>query len=144
MNETCTARNSIRILGSRPGAAVGPQKVVKFEILGTESAAFEGRSFGVVGPTTGFSHALRLRLLPSDSHNSIIVDIDRAPRNSQGLVEAASDVKILRPTIAANGNHHLWYEVVNRGPEGGPALFKGSGIVNEAVHRNLLCFKTAR
>ena len=97
-------------------------KVVKFEILRTESPAFEGRTFGAVGTYDRIIARATIAVSPSDSHNSIIVDIDRAPPNSQGLVEALSDVEILRPTIAANGNHHLWYEVVNRGTKLAPAL----------------------
>jgi hypothetical protein len=108
-------------------------KVVKFEILRTESPAFEGRTFGAVGTYDRIIARATIAVSPSDSHNSIIVDIDRAPRNSQGLVEALSDVEILRPTIAANGNHHLWYEVVNRGTKLAPALFNDSGVVNELV-----------
>src|SRR6516164_5999171 len=89
-------------------------KVVKFEILRTESPAFEGRRFGTVG-----------------TYDRIIADIDRASRNSQGLVEAVSEVEILRPTIASNGNRRLFYEVLNRGNKLGLALFNDNNIVND-------------
>lgn len=79
-------------------------KVVKFEILRTESPAFEGRRFGTVGTYDRIVARATIAVAPGDPHNSIVVDIDRAPRNEQGLVEAVSDVEILRPTIAANGN----------------------------------------
>ena len=52
---------------------------------------------------------------PTDPRNAVIVDIDRAPRNAQGLVEATAEVEILRPTNAASGNRRLFYDVVNRG-----------------------------
>ena len=45
----------------------------------------------------------------------------RATRS--GLVEAMADVEILRPTIAANGNRRLFYDVVNRGGKLALALF---------------------
>jgi hypothetical protein len=74
-------------------------KVVKFEILQTESPAFEGRTFGTVGTYDRIVARATIAVAPGDPHNLIIVDIDR-PRNEQGLVEAVSDVEILGPTIA--------------------------------------------
>jgi hypothetical protein len=89
-------------------------KVVKFEIVRIEPA-FEGRVFGTVGTYDRIIARATVALSPTDPHNTIIVDLDRAPRNAQGLVEAMADVEILRPTNAANGNRRLLYDVVNRG-----------------------------
>jgi hypothetical protein len=108
-------------------------KVVKFEILRTESPAFEGRTFGAVGTYDRVIARATIAVVPNDPHNSIIVDIDHAPRNAQGLVEGVSDVEILRPTIAANGNHRLFYEVLNRGGKPGLALFNDNDVVNDPV-----------
>jgi hypothetical protein len=105
-------------------------KVVKFEIVRTESPAFEGRSFGAVGTYDRIIARATIAVAPDDPHNSVIVDIDRAPRNSEGLVEAVSDVEILRPTVAANGNRRLFYEVVNRGNKLEFALFNDIGVNN--------------
>ena len=100
----------------QPSAA----KVVKFEVVRVESPAFEGRSFGAVGTYDRIIARATIAVSPDDPHNAVIVDLDRAPRNAQGLVEAVSDVEILRPTIAANGNRRLFYDVLNRGNK--PAL----------------------
>jgi hypothetical protein len=108
-------------------------KVIKFEILRTESPAFEGRGFGAVGTYDRVIARATIAVSPSDPHNTLIVDIDRAPRDAQGLVEAVSDVEILRPTIAGNGNRHLLYDVLNRGNKLGLALFNDSGTVNDLV-----------
>jgi hypothetical protein len=89
-------------------------KVVKLEIVRIEPA-FEGRVFGTVGTYDRIIARVTVALSPADPHNTIIVDIDRAPRNAQGLVEATADVVILRPSNAANGNRRLLYDVVNRG-----------------------------
>jgi hypothetical protein len=43
------------------------------------------------------------------------VNIGHAPRNARGKVEFDADVIILRPTDLGRGNHHLFYEPVNRG-----------------------------
>jgi Alpha/beta hydrolase domain len=108
-------------------------KVVKFEILRVEAPAFEGRTFGSVGTYDRIIARATIAVAPDDPHNSIVADIDRAPRNSSGLVEAMSDVEILRPTIVANGNHRLLYEVVNRGGKLGLALFNDNNVVNDLV-----------
>jgi Alpha/beta hydrolase domain len=98
-------------------------KVVKFEIVRVESPAFEGRSFGAVGTYDRIIARVTIAVAPADPHNTIIVDLDRAPRNAQGLVEAVTDVEILRPTVAANGNRRLFYEALNRGNKLALALF---------------------
>jgi hypothetical protein len=70
-------------------------------------------------------------LSPSDPRNTIIVDLDRAPRNAQGLVEATADVEILRPTNAASGNRRLIYDVVNRGTQRAIAYFNDAPPGND-------------
>src|SRR5882757_7198760 len=77
-------------------------KVVRFEVIRVESPAFEGRVFGPVGTYDRIIARATVAVAPGDARNSAIVDLDRAPRNAQGLVEATTDVEILRPTAAAN------------------------------------------
>jgi Alpha/beta hydrolase domain len=113
---------------ANPSAA----KVVKFEIVRVESPAFEGRSFGSVGTYDRIIARATIAVAPQDPHNTIVVDLDRAPRNAQGLVEAVTDVEILRPTVAANGNRRMFYEVLNRGGKLGFALFNDiPAVVND-------------
>jgi hypothetical protein len=107
-------------------------KVVKFDILRVESPTFEGRVFGKVGTYDRIVARATIAVSPDDPHNKIIVDLDRAPRNAQGLVEAVTDVEILRPTVAANGNRRLFYEALNRGNKLGLALFNDSpAVIND-------------
>jgi hypothetical protein len=108
-------------------------KVLKFEILRTESPAFEGRTFGAVGTYDRIIARATVAVAPDDPNNSIIVDIERAPRNAQGLVEATSDVEILRPTTPSNGNRTLLYDVLNRGRKLGLTILNDLGIVNDLV-----------
>jgi len=103
------------IAGLSASVAPSDAKVTKFEILQIESPAFEGRTFGSVGTYDRIVARATIAVAPGDARNSVIVDIDRAPRNAQGLVEATTDVEILRPSVAANGNRALIYDVVNRG-----------------------------
>ena len=112
-------------------------KIVKFEIVRVESPAFEGRSFGTVGTYDRIVGRATLAVAPDDPHNKIIVDLDRAPRDAQGQVEAVTDVEILRPTVAANGNRTLFYEVLNRGSKLGLALFNDiPAVTNDLVKAN--------
>jgi hypothetical protein len=106
-------------------------KVVKFEVSKIESPAFEGRSFGTVGTYDRIVGRATIAVAPDDPHNKIVVDLDRAPRNGQGLVEATTEVEILRPTVAANGNRRLFYEALNRGNKLGLALFNDHITVND-------------
>src|ERR1700694_2544781 len=117
------------ILGlTGPSAA----KVVKFEIERIESPAFEGRTFGRIGTYDRIVAHATIAVSPDDPRNNIIVDLDRATRNAQGSVEAVADVEILRPTVAANGNRGLFYEVLNRGGKLGLALFNDNpAVVND-------------
>jgi Alpha/beta hydrolase domain len=109
-------------------------KIVKFEILKVESPAFEGRTFGAVGTYDRIVARATIAVAPDDIHNQVIVDLDRAPRNAQGQVEATTDVEILRPTVAANGNRTLFYEVLNRGSKLGLALFNDiPAVTNDLV-----------
>ena len=87
--------------------------------------------FGSVGTYDRIVARATVALSPSDPRNAIIVDLDRAPRNAQGLVEATADVEILRPTNAANGNRRLIYDVVNRGTQRALAYFNDAPAGND-------------
>ncbi len=108
-------------------------KVIKFEVRSVESPAFEGRGFGAAGTYDRIIARATIAVSPADPRNAVIVDIDRAPRNAQGLVEAVADVEILRPTIAANGNRILFYDVVNRGRKLALGFFNDAPGGNELV-----------
>jgi len=109
-------------------------KIVKFEIVRVESPAFEGRTFGAVGTYDRIIARATIAVAPENPHNTVIVDLDRAPHNVQGQVKAVTDVEILRPTVAANGNRRLFYEVLNRGSKLGLALFNDiPAVTNDLV-----------
>src|ERR1700682_1617103 len=109
-------------------------KVVKFEIIRIESPAFEGRVFGTIGTYDRIVARATVAVSSGAPHNTIIADLGRPPRNAQGLVEAATDVEILRPTVAANGNRRLFYEVLNRGGKLGLTLFNDNpAVINDLV-----------
>ena len=97
-------------------------EVIRFEV--TESApAFEGRSFGTVGSYLRITGKATIALDPRDPKNAVIADIDKAPRNAAGKVEAVADVVILKPADSAKGNQTLLLDVPNRGRKLAPQLF---------------------
>jgi len=53
---------------------------------------------------------------PGNIHNQPIVDLDKAPRNTQGEIEFSSDLYLLRPV--AKGNDAMLLEIPNRGGKG--------------------------
>lgn len=103
-------------------AAEARSEVVRFEVTETVPA-FEGRSFGPVGPYVRITGRATIALDPADPRNAIIADIGEAPRNAQGRVEAVTDVVILRPADARRGNRTLLLDVPNRGRKLMPQLF---------------------
>jgi len=116
---------SFALLGTL--AALAPSagaraEVVRFEVL--ESApAFEGRAFGNVGPYVRVTARATIAVDPTDPRNAVIADLDRAPRNAAGRVEATADVVLLRPADPARGNGTLLVDVPNRGRKLAPQLF---------------------
>jgi hypothetical protein len=72
-------------------------------------------TFGGTGAYERVIGIARGELDPADPRNNVIVGIDRAPRNTAGMVEYETDLFILRPVDPAKGNRQLLFDVVNRG-----------------------------
>jgi hypothetical protein len=89
--------------------------VAQITINTVESPTFGGQSFGAVGTYTRISGTFTGKLDPRDPHNAVIVDIDKAPRDAQGLVTYTADFQILKPTNLGQGNHRTVLELPNRG-----------------------------
>jgi hypothetical protein len=90
-------------------------ELVRFEVEKIESPYFDGRSFGSVGQYEMITAKATFAVDPKHELNSGIADIDLAPKNADGLVEAIADVAILRPVDLSKGSGRLFYEVLNRG-----------------------------
>src|SRR3989442_10136274 len=56
---------------------------------------------------------IHFALDPKNPHNMVIVDLDKAPRNTGGEVEFSADFYVIRPKT--NGNGTLFVEIANRG-----------------------------
>ena len=75
----------------------------------------EGKSFGEAGSYLRIRGVAKGELDPAAPENTVIVDLDKAPRNARGLVEYETDFFILRPTDPSRTNAVLVYDVTNRG-----------------------------
>ena len=74
-----------------------------------------GSTFGTTGAYERVWGVAKGELDPLDARNKGIVNIDKAPRNSNGKVAYEVEWFMLRPHDASKGNHKLLYEVTNRG-----------------------------
>ena len=93
---------------------LAPSRVTRLDITSREPA-FGGRSFGTVGQYEILLGTATAVADPGASREPRIVDLDKAPRNADGLVEYTFEVDILKPVDIARGNGVLVYEVNNRG-----------------------------
>jgi hypothetical protein len=94
--------------------APGEARVVRFVVEQTRRIA-DGKSFGEVGPYERLDGTVYIEVDPRDPLNLAIVNLDRAPKTSKGLVGFSSPFFILKPVAMARGNRKLFYGVNNRG-----------------------------
>jgi hypothetical protein len=83
--------------------------------LTSRTSVAGGQSFGATGPYERLVGRIEFALDPHDPHNAGIVDLNHAPRDSEGRVRFSSDLYVLRPTDPSKGNGVLLFEVANRG-----------------------------
>ena len=101
----------------------------------SQNPTFGGTSFGSVGTYQKIIGTASGVLDPNDPHNAVITDIQRAPRNAQGMVEYSMDFYILTPTDPSKGNHKVFMEPPNRGSKVFGSL-NGSGGGNNPTTAN--------
>src|ERR1700732_3693210 len=77
-------------------------EVVRVEISSTQDV-LGGKSFGTVGAYEKLTGKVYFAVDPNNTHNKIITDLDKAPRNAHGQVEFSADLFILRPKDASRG-----------------------------------------
>jgi hypothetical protein len=83
--------------------------------LTSRHALADGRAFGTVGPYEQLDGTAHFAVDPTHSLNRGITDLHLAPRDDNGLVRFAADVRILTPVDSQRGNHRLLFDVPNRG-----------------------------
>src|SRR5262245_37679645 len=102
-------------------------EVTRVEITSKQDV-LAGKAFGAAGAYEKLVGKVYFAIDPKNEHNKIIVDLDKAPNNSQGKVEFSADLFILRPKDPAKGNGVALFDVSNRGGKGALNRFsRGTG-----------------
>ncbi|MBM3523169.1 MAG: hypothetical protein FJX57_09440 [Alphaproteobacteria bacterium] len=82
----------------------------------SEQSSFAGgHAFDEVGPYERVKGRARFAVDPAAPAQAGIVDLDKVPRDADGLVRFESDFLILRPVDAARGNRRVFFDYGNRG-----------------------------
>ena len=74
-----------------------------------------GVEWGTAGVYERLKGTAFMEVNPLDPLNAMIIDLDKAPRNSRGMVEFSTPFFIIKPVDMAKGNHKIFYSVNNRG-----------------------------
>jgi hypothetical protein len=74
-----------------------------------------GRNWGRSGAYERLRGRADLEVDPTDPLSTVVFNLEKAPRNSRGLVEFSTPFLILKPVNMARGNHKIWFGVNNRG-----------------------------
>jgi len=109
------------LLSLAPAASAGLKTLNIVPCAGattSPSPAFGGASFGSVGPYEVICGTFTGAVDPANPHNAVIVDIQNAPRDADGLVEYTVNFQIIRPVNLAAGSGRIMYDLPNRGGAG--------------------------
>src|SRR5271168_4773259 len=90
-------------------------RVTRVVVEHRESPAFGGQTFGAAGQYEVLSGHYYGEIDPKDAHNSIIMDLQFAPRNARGMVEYSGTFALSKPVDMSKSNGVLYYTVSNRG-----------------------------
>ena len=93
-------------------AASADARVVRVEILSRSDIS---GTFGDAGVYERITGRFYFAFDPRNAENRKIVDLDLAPRNSAGEVEAVSEFVMLRPKDPAHSADLAVIDIVNRG-----------------------------
>lgn len=88
--------------------------LVDLEVL-TRAPFADGQAFGDIGAYERIDAIAQYAVAPDNPANEGIVDLDRAPRDADGLVRYSGDITILQPENPARGNRAALLDVPNRG-----------------------------
>ena len=94
--------------------ALSEARVVRFVVEQRRPLA-EGMAFGGAGAYERLDGTAYFEVDPKDPLNAVVVNLDKAPRNTRGMVEFSAPFVILKPVDLAKGNHKIFYAINNRG-----------------------------
>jgi hypothetical protein len=103
-----------------------PGALLRIEVS-ERTDVLDGKAFAAAGPYERIVGKAYFAVDPNLPANRIIVDLAKAPRDENGLVEFSADFYCLKPRDPANGNHTVLFEVSNRGGRGILGMFDFPG-----------------
>lgn len=101
-----------------------PARVIRVEVL-SRGDVLDGKGFGDAGGYEKIAGKIHFAVKPDAPHNKMVVDLDKAPRNSDGEIEFASDFYLLRPKDVGRASGSVLLEIPNRGGKGLLAVMQG-------------------
>ena len=110
------------LISSEPSIA----EVVRVEVEERQDV-LDGKSFGEPGAYEKLAGKIHFAFDPKNPMNARIVNIDKAPINEEGRVEAWADFMVLRPKDASRGSGVGFVEVSNRGGKASLRYFNRAG-----------------
>jgi hypothetical protein len=93
----------------------GESRVTQIIVDVKTSPAFNGQSFGAAGQYETLSGRAFGEIDPADPHNSLIQDINLAPRNANGKVTYMASFLLTKPIDMSKSSHLMLHAVPNRG-----------------------------
>jgi len=105
---------SALVAGILTATSIADARTTKIEIL-TRTIAFGGYAFAGAGQYEKITGIATGEVNPNDPKNAVIVDIQLAPKLSNGNVQYRHNFYILKPVNLSIGNHKMMYEPPNRG-----------------------------
>jgi hypothetical protein len=108
-------------------ATAARAQVVRLEITAREPMN-NGQAVGTAGPFELVRGKVHGEIDPRDPHNTIVQDLELAPRNARGKVEYVATFALAKPVDMSKAARVLLYQVVNRG--GGQAVAGPEGYVS--------------
>jgi hypothetical protein len=97
----------------------------------------DGHAFGDSGAYERLTGRVRFWADPVNGNHPTVTDLDKAPRNSDGLVEYTADFCLLKPVEMARGNRRVFFDYGNRGNKRALQFFNdavGSGSPTALEH----------
>ncbi len=101
-------------------------RVTRIVIEQKQSPAYDGKAFGNVGQYEILTGRAYGEVDPKNRYNTIITDLEFAPRNARGMVEYVATFMLVKPVDLSKANGVMIYAVPNRGNRITPNTF-GSG-----------------
>jgi hypothetical protein len=106
----------------------------RIEIKITERVPFAGgHEFGDTGAYERLKGRVHYAVDPNAPAQAVVVDIDKAPVNGDGLVEFSGDFLLIRPVDLARGNKRVFFDYGNRGRHRALQFFNDGGPTNDPL-----------